>query len=140
MPIIYRTSFIQLHHDPAGATLETEWLDFANSEQLRGALTEALRLGRQHHVRGWIGNNTLMRTIRPADQEWMSQTWFAEFARLGVKRLAVVESLDALNQMGIRNILQKATGHTPLDTHYFSNVEEARRWAASTSKDVLTTY
>lgn len=140
MPIIYRTSFIQLHHDPVGATLETEWLDFANSEQLRGALTEALRLGRQHRVRGWIGNNTLMRTIRPADQEWMSQTWFPEFARLEVKRLAVVVSQDALNQMGISSILQKATDHTPFDTQHFADIEAARRWAASTTKDVATTY
>ena len=137
MPIIYRTSFVQLHHNPVGATLETEWLDFANSEQLRGALAEALRLGRQHHVRGWIGNNTLMRTIRPADQEWMSQTWFPEFARLGVKRLAVVVSQDALNQMGISNILQKATGHTPFDTQYFSDIEAARRWAATPAQTSL---
>ncbi|MDJ0367541.1 hypothetical protein QMK33_20540 [Hymenobacter sp. H14-R3] len=48
MAVIYRTSFIRLHHGPVGATLQTKWLDFANSEQLRAALTEALRLGRQH--------------------------------------------------------------------------------------------
>lgn len=140
MPIIYRTSFIQLHHDPVGATLETEWLDFANSEQLRAALVEALRLGRQHRVRGWIGNNMLMRTIRPADQEWISQTWFPEFARLEVKRLAVVVSQDSLNQMGISNIMQKATDHTPFDTQHFSDIEDARRWAASATKGVATTY
>lgn len=131
MPIIYRTAFVQFHHEPAAATLETEWLDFANSEQLRVSLTEALRLGRQHQVKGWIGNNKQMRTIRPADQEWMSQTWFPEFARLGVQRLAVVVSQDALNQMGINNILQKATDHTPFDTQYFSDIEAARRWAAA---------
>ncbi|GAB3638390.1 hypothetical protein GCM10027422_39800 [Hymenobacter arcticus] len=129
-----------MHHDPIGATLETEWLDFANSEQLRGALTEALRLGRQLRVRGWIGNNTLMRTIRPADQEWMSHTWFPEFARLEVQRLAVVVSQDALNQMGISNILQKSTNHTPFDTQYFSDIEAARRWAASATKAAITTY
>lgn len=133
MPVIYRTSFLHLHHDPAAATLETEWLDFANSEQLRSSLLEAVRLGRQHRVQGWIGNNLKMRTIRPADQDWMNQTWFPEFAKLAVKRLAVVISQDALNQMGINNIIQRASEHVPFDTQYFADPAEARRWAAATS-------
>jgi hypothetical protein len=130
MPIIYRTAFVQLHHDPAGATLETEWLGFVNSEQLRSSLMEALRLGRQYHVQGWIANNTLLRTIRPADQDWISQEWFPDFAKLGVKRLAIAESQDALNRMGISTIMQHATEYTPFDTQYFADAEEARRWAA----------
>lgn len=134
MSIVYRTNFIQLHHNPAGATLETEWLDFANSEQIRSSLTEALRLGRQHRIQGWIGNNLKMRTIRPADQDWMNQSWFPEFAKLGVKRLAIVVSQDALNQMGINNIIQRASAHVPFDTQYFSDPAEARRWAAVASE------
>lgn len=133
MPIIYRTSYLVLHHDPAGATLETEWLDFANSEQIRSSLTEALRLGRQHRIKGWIGNNLQMRTIRPADQDWMNEVWFPEFAKLSVQRLAVVVSQDALNQMGINNIIQRASEYVPFDTQHFSDPQEARRWATSPS-------
>ena len=129
MPVIYRVPYLLLHHHSTGPVLETEWLDFANSEQIRSSLTEALRLGRVHRVQGWIGNNLKMRTIRPADQDWMNQTWFPEFAKLGVKRLAVVVSQDALNQMGISHILQRASEHVPFDTQYFSDPAEARRWA-----------
>jgi hypothetical protein len=137
MPIIYRTSFIQLHHDPIGATLETEWLGFVNSEQLRTSLTEALRLGRQHRIKGWVANNTLLRTIRPADQDWINQEWFPEFAKLGVKRMAVIISQDGLNRMGINNIMQRATEYLPFDSQYFADADEARRWAASTNNPIL---
>jgi len=137
MSIVYHTSFVQLHHDPAGATLETEWLGFVNSEQLRSSLTEALRLARQHRVKGWVANNTLLRTIRPADQDWINQVWFPEFAKLGVRRLAIIESQDALNRMGITNIIQRATEHIPFDTQYFSDATAARRWAASTPAAVV---
>jgi hypothetical protein len=136
MPIVYRTSFVQLHHDPAGATLETEWLGFVNSEQLRSSLTEALRLARQHQVKGWVANNTLLRTIRPADQDWINQVWFPEFAKLGVQRLAIAESQDALNRMGITTIMQRATEHIPFDTQYFVDASAARRWAANTPVSV----
>lgn len=133
MSIIYRTSYLLIHLDPVAATLETEWLDFANSEQLRTSLHEALRLGRQHRVKSWISNNTLMRTIRPADQAWMSEAWFPEFAKLGVQRLAVVVAQDALNRMGIDAIMQRAGAHAPFDTQYFATAAEARRWAAVAS-------
>lgn len=137
MSLIYQTSFVQLHYQAAGATLETEWLGFVNSEQLRTALTEALRLARQHRTQGWVANNTLLRTIRPADQDWINQIWFPEFAKLGVLRLAIVESQDALNRMGISTIMQRATAHVPFDTQYFTNADEARRWAANVDAAAL---
>ena len=55
---MYRTAFVQFHYEPA-ATLETEWLDFANSEQLRTALTKTLRLGRQPRVRSWVDSKQM---------------------------------------------------------------------------------
>ncbi|RZK53381.1 MAG: hypothetical protein EOO59_12530, partial [Hymenobacter sp.] len=72
-----------LHHDPAASTIETEWLGFVNSEQLRTSLLEVLRLARQHRIKGYVANNVLLRTIRPADQDWINEVWFPEFAKLG---------------------------------------------------------
>jgi hypothetical protein len=140
MPVVYRTSYLLLHHDPISNVLETEWQDFVNSDQLRVSLTEALRLARQHRIRGYIANNTLLRTIRPADQDWINEHWFPEFAKLGVQRLAIVVSQDAMNRMGVDNIMQRATAHIPFDTQHFAGADEARRWAAeapSTSQSVM---
>lgn len=133
MPIIYRTSYLLLHHDPAGNTIETEWLGFVNSEQLRTSLQEVLRLARQYRIKSYVANNVLLRTIRPADQDWINEVWFPEFAKLGVQRLAVVISQDGLNRMGINNIMQRATAHVPFDTQHFTDVLAARRWAAAAS-------
>ncbi len=129
MPVVHHTPFIRLHHHPTEATLETEWLDFVNSDDLRATLDEALRLGRQHRVQGWVANNVLLRAIRPADQDWINEVWFPEFAQLQVKRLAIVESQDGLNRMGISTIMQRATAHVPFDLQYFAQAPEARRWA-----------
>jgi len=130
MPVVYRTSYLLLHHDPISNVLETEWQDFVNSDQLRVSLTEVLRLARQHRIRGYIANNTLLRTIRPADQDWINEQWFPEFAKLGVQRLAIVVSQDAMNRMGIANIMQRATAHIPFDTQHFAEANDARLWAA----------
>jgi hypothetical protein len=130
MPVIYRTSFLLLHHEPIGNTLETEWQDFVNSDQLRVSLAEVLRQARHYRIQGYIANNTLLRTIRPADQDWINEQWFPEFAKLGVQRLAIVVSQDGMNRMGVDNIMQRATAHIPFDTQHFADAHEARRWAA----------
>jgi hypothetical protein len=130
MPVIYRTSYLLLHHEPVGNTLETEWQDFVNSDQLRVSLAEVLRQARHYRIQGYIANNTLLRAIRPADQDWINEQWFPEFAKLGVQRLAIVVSQDGLNRMGVDNIMQRATPHIPFDTQHFDNADEARRWAA----------
>ena len=133
MPVIYRTAFLLLHHDPTRLTLETEWLGFVNSEQLRSSLTEVLRQTRLLRIKGYVANNTLLRAIRPADQDWINEVWFPEFAKYDVKRLAIIVSQDGLNQMGT-NIIQRASGHIPFDTQYFADATEARRWAAVSSE------
>jgi hypothetical protein len=130
MPVIYRTSFLLLHHEPIGNTLETEWQDFVNSDQLRVSLAEVLRQARHYRIQGYIANNTLLRAIRPADQDWINEQWFPEFAKLGVQRLAIVVSQDAMNRMGVDTIMQRATAHIPFDTQSFDDADEARRWAA----------
>ena len=130
MPVVYRTSYLLLNHDPVGNVLETDWQDFVNSEQLRTSLTEVLRLARQYRIKGYIANNTLLRTIRPADQDWINEHWFPEFAKLSVQRLAIVVSQDGLNRMGVDNIMQRATAHIPFDTQHFASADVARRWAA----------
>jgi hypothetical protein len=133
MPIIYHTSYLVLHHDPKGATIETEWQGFVNSEQLRTSLLEVLRLARQYRIKGYIANNVLLRTIRPADQDWINEVWFPDFAKLGVQRLAVVMSQDGLNRMGVDTIMQRATAHIPFDTQHFADAQAARSWAAANS-------
>lgn len=133
MKVLFAAPYLNILLHEQTKVLETEWLDFANSQQLRASLTEALQLGRRHRVRGWIGNNARMRTIRPTDQDWMNLEWFPEFTKLAVKRLAVVVSNDALNQMGIDNILTRASAHVPFDTRYFAGIEEARSWAGDNS-------
>lgn len=130
MKILLATPYLNILFYEQAKILETEWLDFANSAQIRESLLRALELGRQHQVKAWIGNNAHMRTIRPADQDWINQEWFPQFMRLNVKRLAVVVSNDALNQMGIDNIMTRATLHVPFDTQYFTSAIEARRWAS----------
>ncbi|TGE14379.1 hypothetical protein [Hymenobacter elongatus] len=128
MQTLFTTPYLQISHDGFAHALELEWLDFANSAELRTGLDTGLRLAEQYHVRAWIGNLKLMRVIRPKDQEWINTDWFPRFSQLDILNMAVVESDDVLNRQGVTHVMHNATGLAPLSTAYFSHVEDARHW------------
>ncbi|PJJ60341.1 hypothetical protein [Hymenobacter chitinivorans] len=128
MQTLFNAPFLQIHYDGFAHAIELEWLDFANSSELRQGLNAGLTLAQQYHVRAWIGNLKQMRVIRPQDQDWINNDWFPRFARLDILHMAVVESDDVLNRQGVTHVMQRANGLAPLSTAYFINTEAARRW------------
>ncbi|RSK50051.1 hypothetical protein [Hymenobacter rigui] len=110
-------------------TLEVQWLDFVNSETLRCCLLEALRLGREHAIRAWIADNRLLRAIRTKDFEWMGPNIMTPLDQMGVHRLAVIDSQDAMNRMGIKLFLSDVIPNTQILTQTFLSPNEARVWA-----------
>jgi hypothetical protein len=125
---LFTTPYLQIHHDGFAHALELEWLDFATSEELRQGLNTGLELAAEYHARAWIGNLKHMRVIRPHDQDWINTDWFPRFSQLDILHMAVVESEDVLNQLGVSHVMHTATGLAPLSTAYFSTVESARHW------------
>lgn len=133
MKTLFTSSYLLIHHDGFGHALELEWLDFANSFQLREGMLEGLRLARLYHIRAWIGNLRGMRVIRPIDQAWLNEEWFPEFAQLNITHMAIVESEDVLNRQGVTQVMHRAGAMAPLSTAWFKTVEEARTWVRTTS-------
>jgi hypothetical protein len=117
-------------HEGSHNTVELQWLDFANSEELRRNILEGLRLAQQYRAKSWLADNRLLRAIRPKDFEWMGPAIITPLDELGVKRIAVVESQDAINRMGVTAFLSAVVPGTGITTHYFTTPEEARAWSA----------
>ncbi|RPD45690.1 hypothetical protein DNI29_16155 [Hymenobacter sediminis] len=126
---VYESSYLLIHHDPANRLLELEWTHPVSGQQLRDGLTAGLQYAEELQIRAWIGNMKNLQTIVFPDQQWIYEEWFPRFARLGVRRLAVVELGDSGSRIGIAQIMRHTEGLTPLATAYFATAEAARGWA-----------
>lgn len=132
MEKLFTTSHINIFlHAGPHKTIEIQWLDFVPSADLRACLLEMLRLARQHQVKAWLADNRLIRAMRPVDLEWVGQAIMLPMSELGVRRLAVVESQDAINRMGVNAMLTAVLPNTQLTTNYFATLAEARTWATA---------
>lgn len=121
---------IYLHPGPHN-TLELEWLDFTNSDELRNSLLEGLRLARQHGIKSWIADNRLLRAIRPKDFEWMGPAIITPLNELGARRIAIIESQDAINRFGVNTFMASVIPDTTITNQLFTTSDEARAWATA---------
>lgn len=131
MTLLHTSDFLRIHADENRAVLETEWLDYAGGDALRQGLNQALALARARQVRGWVANQQRMRTIRPADQQWISDYFMPALARLPLRRLGLVVAADALNRMAVKALLQRASGIFGGEIQSFDTVQEARTWVGA---------
>lgn len=131
MDLLFSTSYINisLHSGPSHKTIEIQWLDFVPSNELRTSMREMLHLARLHEAKAWIADNRLIRAMRTADLAWAGPEVIEPMSALGVRRFAAVESLDAMNRMGVTALLADVIPNTKMTHRFFPTIEEARAWA-----------
>ena len=132
METLFSTQYLHiLLHRTTHQTLELQWLDFVPSVDFRASLEELMRLARQYRAQALIADNRLLRALRQADLEWSGDLVFKGLSALGGRRFAVVESLDAMNRMGITALVTNVIPGTQLTSQVFATIDEARAWATA---------
>jgi len=132
MQTLYSTPYLHIYlHQTSHLTLELHWLDFVPSADFRRALEELMRLAHQHRAQALIADNRLLRALRQADLQWSGDLVFRGLSQLGGRRFAAVESLDAMNRMGITALVASVIPATQLTSQFFTTIEQARAWATA---------
>jgi len=132
MQTLYSTPYLHIYmHQTTHCTLELHWLDFVPSADFRASMLELMRLAHQHQARALIADNRLLRALRQADLQWSGDLVFKGLSDLGGRRFAAVESLDAMNRMGVASLVATVIPNTRLTSQFFTTIEEARAWATA---------
>lgn len=132
MQTLYSTPYLRIYlHHTTHATLELHWLDFVPSADFRTSLEELMRLAREHGAKALIADNRLLRALRQADLQWSGELVFRGLSELGGRRFAAVESLDAMNRMGVTALVASVIPNTKLTSQFFTSIEQARAWSTA---------
>lgn len=131
MQIILSFPYLQvyLHQGPL-PVLETHWLGFATSTEFRSSVEKALRIARQHQVKGWIADDRLLGAVRPRDLQWTYEEVLLAMDTMGLQRFALLESQDALNRLTIAGMYQQASPSVSYEIRRFDDITLARAWAS----------
>lgn len=119
---------IYLHEGPT-PVLELQWLCYAASADLHGALLQVLHLSQEHQVKGWVADDRLQGAIRPRDLEWVEQHILGPLNQTGLKRFAQLEAQDMLNRRTVDAIYTRTMPLLSFEVRRFEDLAAARAWA-----------
>lgn len=132
METLFHNQYLRVYlHRTSHLTLELQWLDFVPSTPFRAALQEIWRLLGEHPIKAMVADNRLLRAVRPADLEVAGELVMKRLSDLGGQRFAPIESLDAMNRMGVSALIASVIPNTQLTSQYFPTIEAARAWTTA---------
>lgn len=124
-----RTEFVSISLDLKESVMNIRWLKPPASRQYRYGMLKAGRALREHKLERVMLNNQRLGILTLEDQGWLVTTSIEVSAKCHLKRLAVVTSPDALQQLSSDAIGYKLKeANLPYEIRYFLSEEEASEW------------
>src|ERR1041384_7310187 len=106
--IIFDKPFLKIIADDEKKLIHLRWINFAHSDEFREGLNFALDYVRKNKIKRWLANLRDMSIIKEGDQKWTNEEWFPELANTELKRMAILVSMDFLNQSAVTRMMNKA--------------------------------
>ncbi|MBF8963859.1 hypothetical protein I0P70_11420 [Pontibacter sp. FD36] len=127
--ISIETDFVSIMLDKAKSIMNIRWKKAPQSRQYRYGMLKAARALMEHRLERLLLNNQRLGVLTLEDQGWLISTAQQMLPKLNLRKLAVITSADALQQMSSENIGKKlkqaALNH---QAHYFLAEEDALEW------------
>jgi hypothetical protein len=106
-----------------------EFKGYANSVEFRASCMKILAAIRDRHAAALVSDNRRLEGVVDRDQLWLRDTWAAEAATAGIRRIAVVLPHHGLGKIASENIISRF-GETEFVTRTFSLLDDAMTWAS----------
>lgn len=127
--ITIETDFVSILLDKAKSVMHIRWKKAPQSRQYRYGMLKAGRALVAHRLERLLLNNQRLGVLTLEDQGWLITTSQQILPKMNLKKLAVITSADALQQMSSENIGKKlkqaAIDH---QAQYFLAEEDALEW------------
>ena len=126
--VIYDKDFLTIFLKPELKQIHLKWKGYAASDQFRDGLNAALKLVKERKLEYWLGDLKLMQLILPFDEEWTTNMWFPLIATTSLKKMAIVTSLDFLNNSAVKRMVNATAPLNTIETRFFVDASEAMAW------------
>lgn len=136
LAVVHETAYARVHVGRPTRLVVLEWFAYANPEQFRQTLEDALVIARDLGCERWVGHNQRLKVIAPVSQRFLTDDWWPRFATLPLRRLGIVVSEDDFGRISLARVIERATPLSPFDIRYFPTFDAALVWVHDDAQDV----
>ncbi|TPE44332.1 hypothetical protein [Pontibacter mangrovi] len=126
---LYHSGFAEITLDKRQGLLVVRWLRPVKSQEYREGIEETGRILLERKLEKLLVNNQRMGVLTMDDQGWLAKISVEVISKSNLKYLAIVSSVDVLQQLTNEVLDKKVKKETPLfDTQYFLTEGAALEW------------
>ena len=130
MDLEYDQKHCKIYYHPDIQAVHLEWNGFSTPTQFKEACGRALELIVAKKSSKVIADNRKSSVVSQENQDYLTNVWFPAAFEKGYRSSAIVVAENVLNQMSVKNIVQKMD-QGKFEVQHCQSVDEARDWLAS---------
>lgn len=128
MKVIRNDELVRIEVDQAHNMVISTWTGYVPSDDYREALWQVLDQIKLNHLGLWLSDTQAMGAILRSDEKWSVETFVPELLKYGLRRVAVVQSLDYFNRTTTERMASAAQAVAPFKVEFFPSAAEGVHW------------
>jgi hypothetical protein len=104
LTLVHQDESVHIYWHPEHEYFLADWQPvFRKGEALKGSYQACIDAARKHRGAPWLADVSKVPVLDQADQKWISQWFWPEFVKAGVRCQVVVQAERAVGQMSTQN-------------------------------------
>ena len=128
---------VRMEVDLRRSLISIVWQGYVPSPDYRAILLQALDLIIVHGLKSWVSDSTRMGVILRSDEKWTMDVCTPMLVKGGLRRVAIVRSMDFFSQTASERMVEATTGKVPYVVEFFNDKEAALAWLAKELKALV---
>ncbi len=122
---IMNEKFVETSHDDENGIITAEWIGYLKLDEVTTGCRKITEYVSKHKITKHISNQTKLKVLSKEVQAYLTEEWFTEVTRAGLKKIAVIVADDIFAQATVSNVNTKA-GNLQICT--FNAEKDAIHW------------
>ncbi len=121
--------YVEVSYDDATKVVEADWKGYLKLQQVEAGCSVISDAIRQRDITRHLSDHTELKVLSKEVQTYLTQTWFPHVADLGLKKIAVLVSLDVFAQATVNKVNSESHVQVAdLTIRTFMNKKECMEW------------
>lgn len=128
---------VRMEVDLRRSLISIVWQGYVPSPDYRAILLQVLDLIIVNGLKSWVSDSTRMGVILRSDEKWTLDVCTPMLVKGGLRRVAIVRSMDFFSQTASERMVEATTGKVPYVVEFFNDKEAALAWLAKELKALV---
>jgi hypothetical protein len=120
-----KEKFVEVSFEEENRIITAQWIGYLRPDDVRTGCRKVTEFISKNNISKHISNQTQLKVLSKEVQAYLTEEWFTDVARAGLKKIAIIVANDIFAQATVSNVNTKAGN---LQICAFHSEKDAIQW------------